>query len=132
LKSPFDDDLFDRISERFGILAHTSVSGDDRYQRRWLAEQFRGREVYGVERADWFEWKGASDSVEHCSINVENEAAPLERAESADGGVLLFCRQTTSRARSNDGPSRFRECEGRGHLLGTEGHRPYDGRVVLQ
>ena len=81
--------LFDRVSERFGILAHAAVPRDDRYQGRRLAEQFRSGEVDGVECADRFDRKRAPDSVEHRSINVEDKAAALEGSEGAHGGLLL-------------------------------------------
>jgi hypothetical protein len=77
--------LFDCVTKRFGILAHAVVPRDDGYQWWRLAEQFRGREVDGVECADRFDRKGTADSIEHRSINVEDEAAPLERSEGAHG-----------------------------------------------
>ena len=130
--TPMAIHLFDRISKRLGILPHAAVPRDDGYQRRRVAEQLRGREVDGVECADRFDRKGAADSVEHRSINVEDEAAPLEGSEGPHGGLLLFRRQTTSRARSNDGPPRFCECQSRSHLLRAAWDLSYDGRVALQ
>ncbi len=82
--------LFDCVSERFGILPHAVIPCDDGYQRWRLAEQLRGREVDGVERADRFDRKGTADSIEHRSIDVQDETAPLERSEGAHGGLLLL------------------------------------------
>src|SRR5262249_24583766 len=69
--------LLDGVSERFGIFSDAVVPCDDGEQRRRLAEQLRGCKVDGVERPNRFDWKRTADSIEHRSINVENEAATL-------------------------------------------------------
>jgi hypothetical protein len=51
--------------------------------------------VDGLECADRFARKGAADPVESRSINLEDQAAPVEGSEGAHGGLLLFRRQTT-------------------------------------
>jgi VWFA-related protein len=104
--------LFDRISKRFGILAHAPIARDDGHERRRLAEQLRGRKMDGVERADRLDREGAANPIEHCPVDIENEAAPLEGSECEDGRLLFFCRQPASRARSDDRPSGLCQCQG--------------------
>ena len=129
---PRRDRLLDGVSKCFGVLAHAVVPRDDGYQRWRLAKPLRGCEVDGVECADRFDRKWTADSIEHCSINLEDEAAPLERPEGAHGGLFLLRRQTPSRARPNDGPPRFCKCQSRRHLLRAAGNPLCDRDVALE
>ena len=56
--------------------------------------------MHGIERADRFDGKGAADASEHGSVNIEDEAAPLEGSQGSNGRLFFFCRQPTGRARA--------------------------------
>jgi hypothetical protein len=47
-------ELFDAVSQRSSVVSNTCVSRHDGDQLRWLAEQFRGRKMYRIERANRF------------------------------------------------------------------------------
>jgi hypothetical protein len=68
--------------------------------------------MHRIERADWFDGKRPADASEHRSVNVEDEAAPLEGSQGAHGRQFFCCGQPSRCARPDDRPACF--CEGRG------------------
>ena len=73
--------LCDRVSKRSGVVSNPSISGHDGHQLWRLAEQFCGRKMHGIERANRFYGKGATNTREHCVGDGDNEATTCEYSE---------------------------------------------------
>lgn len=104
--------LCDDEAERLGVLADARISRDDGHQLWCFAEQFYRRQMHRIERRDRFDGERAADSGKYRSVNVEDEAAPLEGPQRPNG-PLFFCRgQPAGRARPDDCPARLGEGQG--------------------
>jgi len=88
--------------------------------------------MHGIERADRFDRKGAADAIEHRSVNVEDEAAPLEGSQGSNGRLFFCCGQPTSRARPDYRPPCLCEGQSRRHVLCSDRKRLHGRRVMLQ
>jgi len=96
------------IAKRFCVLTDAVVPGDDRHQRRRLAEQLRGRKVNSVERANGFDGERPADSCEHGVCHGRHVAATFEPPQCLDRRTLLLGRQSSGNPGPKDGSSRFR------------------------
>ena len=88
--------------------------------------------MHRVECADWFDGKGTPDASEHRSVNVENEAAPLERSQGSNGRLFLYWAQPTTCARPDDRPASLCEGKGRRHELCSARQRLQGCRIMLE
>jgi hypothetical protein len=103
--------LRDGIAKSFCIFTDAAVPGDDRRQRRRFAEQLRGREVNGVERANGFDWERPADPCQHGVCNGHHVTATFEPPKCEDRRTLLLRRQSSADPGPKDGSSRFRESQ---------------------
>jgi hypothetical protein len=74
-------ELLDRVSKRSGVVSNPSISGHDGHQLWRLAEQFCGRKMHGIERANRFYRKRSTNTREHCVGDGDNEATTCEYSE---------------------------------------------------
>jgi hypothetical protein len=87
--------------------------------------------MHGIECTDRFDGKRAADASEHCSVNVEDETAPLEGTQGSNGRLFFCWRQPSNCARPDDRSARRCEGEGRGYVL-CAGRWRHRCRVMLQ
>ena len=97
------------IAERGCIPADAVVPREDRHQRRWLAQQFRCRQVYGIERANGFNRKRPPDACEHGVRHGDDVAATFESPQCPYRRPLLLGRQSARSTGTKDGPGSFRK-----------------------
>jgi len=95
-----DAELLDDVPERPGVVPHPAITSHDRDNLRRFAEQLGRCKMHRIERADRLDGKGAADAGEHRSVNVENEAPPLEGSQGSNGRLFFCCGQPKGRARS--------------------------------
>ena len=124
--------LRDHVSQRVGVLAHARIPRDDGHELWCFAKQFCRGKMHGIEGADRFDGKGAADTSEHGSVNVEDETAPLEGSQSSNGRPFFCWGQPTSGPRPDNRPARLCERKCRGHVLCFGGQRPQGRPVMLQ
>ena len=117
--------LCDHEPERQGVLTHSRISRDDGHELWRFAKQFCRCKMHGVERADGFDWEATADPSEHGSVNVEDEAAPLEQPSCSSVTV----KRPAVRARMIC-PAGLRERQRRGHELCTD-RQWRQGRCVM-
>ena len=127
-----DAELLDDVPERPGVVPHPAITSHDRDNLRRFAEQLGRCKMHRIERADRLDGKGAADAGEHRSVNVENEAPPLEGSQGSNGRLFFCCGQPKGRARSDDRPAGLCESQGRRHVLCPGRRRLHGRRVVLQ
>src|SRR5215207_2495876 len=84
--------LRSRIAARLCISTNAVVPGDDRHQRRGLAEQLRRRQVNSVEGANGLHGERLPDSGEHRRGQGHDVAAAFESSERLYRSTLLFGR----------------------------------------
>ena len=101
--------LLDRIAKRFCIFPDAVVPGDDRCQRRWLAEQLRRRKMNGVERSNGFDGKRPADPCQDGICDAHEVATTFKPSQCLYRRALLLCRQSSGDAGPKDGSSGFRE-----------------------
>lgn len=108
--------LFDSVSKRLGVVSNPSISRHDDHQLWRLAEQFCGRKMHRIERANRFYGKGATNTREHCVGDGDDEATTCEYSQPSQGSALLRGRQATAGSSPADRSSGFRERQRRRHL----------------
>ena len=108
--------LLDDVPKCSGVVSHSDITSHDRDDLWRFAEQLCRCKMDGIERAERFDGEGAADASEHGSVNVEDEAAPLESSQGPNGRLFFCCGQPTGRARPDDRPARLREGQGRRHV----------------
>jgi hypothetical protein len=109
-------ELFDPVSKRSGVISNPRISRHDRHQLWRLAEQFCGRKMHRIERANWFYGKGATNAREHCVGDGDNEATTCEYSQPSHGSAYLGWRQATGGSSPDDRSGRLRDRQGRRHL----------------
>jgi len=95
-----DLELLDDVAKRSGVVSHSVITSHDRDNLWRLAEQLDRCQMHRIERADRFDGKRAADASEHRSVNVEDEAAPLEGSQGSNGRLFICCGQPSSAATS--------------------------------
>ena len=101
--------LFDRVSKRSSVISNPPITRHDGHQLWRLAEQFCGRKVQGIERANRFHGKGAAHPGEHRVGDSDDETTTCEHSQPSHGSALLRRREATARSSSDDRSSRFGE-----------------------
>ena len=107
-----DAELLDDVPKRSGVVSHSVIASHDRDKLWRLAEQLYRCKMHRIERADRFKGKRAADASKHRSVNVEDEAAPLEGSQGSNGRLFFCYGQPGSRARADDRPACL--CDGQG------------------
>ena len=88
LSAPHEPIVLDLISKSACIVGHAFITGDEKHQRRRVAEKFGGRDVYCIKRANWFDGKWPADSLKDLFGYGNNLAAAGESLDSTHGGAL--------------------------------------------
>jgi len=65
--------------------------------------------VHSIERTDRLDWKRTSHAIENVSVDIEDEAASLERAQGTNGSLFLGWRQPSGGACPYDRPAGLSE-----------------------
>ena len=81
--------LFDDIPKRSRVVPHSIIPRNDRHELWSLAEQLRRREMHRIERTNRLDWKRAAHASKHRSVDVDNEATSLERAQGTNGRLFV-------------------------------------------
>ena len=110
-------ELLDDVPKRSRVISDSDIASHDRDNLWRLAQQFCRCQMHGIECTDRFDGKRAADASEHCSINVEDETAPLEGPQGSNGGLFFHWRQPSSCPRPDDRSARLCEGQGRCHVL---------------
>ncbi len=123
--------LLDYVSERSRVVPHPDIASDNRHQLWRLAEQLCRCEMHRIERTDRFERKCSAHASEHRSIDIDDETAPLERAQGTNGGLFIGWRQPPGGSRPDDRPACLRKGQSGRHVP-RAGRRLQNSRVMLQ
>lgn len=94
--------LFDRVSKRSCVLLDPTVSRHDGHELGRFAEQLRGGEMHGIERANRLHRKRASGARKHGVRHCDDVATALEYPQPSDRRALLGGRQTSGGAGTDD------------------------------
>lgn len=124
-------ELFDDVPKRSCVVPHSDIPRHDRHHLWRFAEQLCRRKMYRVERADRLDRKRAAHTSKHRSVDVDNEAAPLEGTQGTNSRLFIGWRQPSRCARPDDRSACLCEGKRRRHML-CAGRRLQDRWVVLQ
>jgi hypothetical protein len=67
--------LFDGMAQGGGVVTNAEITSDDGDEGGRVAQYFRGREMNGVQSADWFQGKGAGGAAQDRWARIDALAA---------------------------------------------------------
>lgn len=114
-KKERDIELLDRVSKRSSVVSNPRISRHDGHQLWRLVEQFCGRKMHRIERANRLHGKGAANTREHGVGDGDDEATTCECSQPSHGSLLLRGRQAPPGSSPDDRSRGFRERQRRRH-----------------